>query len=64
MSLLLLRTICIKWERGRQKGVHFYDVWVITIAIAGGLKVVEETGAFSKISRITVCPFGKWVGSQ
>lgn len=60
MSLLLLRAICI--NREDRKGVHFCDVWVITIAIAGGLKVVEETGAFSNISGTIVCPFGKWVG--
>lgn len=42
--------------------MHFCDVWVITTAIAGGLKVVEETGAFSNILGTIVCPFGKWVG--
>lgn len=40
MSMLLLRTICINREGEDGKGVHFYDVLVITIAIAAALKVV------------------------
>lgn len=40
--------------------MHFYDVLVITKAIAGALKVVRETtGAFSNISGTVVCPFGE-----
>lgn len=41
MSMLLLKTICINpWKEEDGEGVHFCDVWVITIAIAIGVKVV------------------------
>lgn len=44
MSMLLLKTICINpWKEEDGEGVHFCDVWVITIAIAIGVKVVGET---------------------